>query len=57
MFLETSEVWSLVWLLVGVALLVCVSLMRLVNLIWEVAEEVNLDFRKKISIRYLLLNY
>ena len=57
MFLETSEVWSLVWLLVGVALLVCVSLMRLVNLIWEVGEEVNLDFRKKISIRYLLLNY
>jgi hypothetical protein len=56
MLRETSEVWSLVWLLVGVVLLVWVSLMRLVSLMWEVVE-VNLDFQKKISIRYLLLNY
>jgi hypothetical protein len=36
MLRETSEVWSLVWLLVGVVLLVWVSLIELVNLLWEV---------------------
>jgi hypothetical protein len=36
MLRETSEVWSLVWLLVGVVLLVLVSLIELVNLLWEV---------------------
>jgi hypothetical protein len=36
MLRETSEVWSLVWLLVGVVLLVWVSLIELVNLLWVV---------------------
>jgi hypothetical protein len=36
MLRETSEIWSLVWLLVGVVLLVWVSLIELVNLLWVV---------------------
>jgi len=43
MLRETSEVWSLVGLLVGVVLLVYVSLIRLVSLMWVVVE-VNLVF-------------
>jgi hypothetical protein len=43
MLRETSEVWSLVGLLVGVVLLVYVSLIRLVSLMWVVGE-VNLVF-------------
>jgi hypothetical protein len=36
MLRETSDVWSLVWLLVGVVLLVWVSFIGLVNLLWVV---------------------
>ena len=43
MLRETSEVWSLVGLLVGVVLLVYVSLIILVSLMWVVGE-VNLVF-------------
>ena len=43
MLRETSEVCSLVGLLVGVVLLVYVSLIRLVSLMWVVVE-VNLVF-------------
>jgi len=58
MLRETSEVWSLVWLLVGVVLLVWVSFIELVKFVgsWELF---NLIFAKKISmlLTFNIINY